>query len=285
MGKSYSKLTPRIVNTFFTLALQQYFRTHPEYPWSPYDNKTLIDITPDYIEDDDMEKGLPLIIVQNGPSSIEPAGVGTGMYSTGSRAVMLDNIVTHKDGVWDTKLQFTINSQTQIQVIATSKDDVDELAFDIAMFMLMLKYSVANILQLQFVGSPQQSPAQQMTQVGWQGKYMSSIIVPYTYTIARQWMPIDFGPVLTAIETAMTPVNKGTTPKPGDTDLKGNPINIGGVGATNTGGQNGNWGGTGGVSPDPVADGIDDNCVDLRFRVSADDASGYQPGVPEPQGI
>lgn len=281
MGKSYSKLTPRIVNTFFTLSLQQYFRTHPEYPWSPYDNKTLIDITPDYIEDDNMEKGLPLIIIQNGSSSLEPSGIGNGIYNSGGREILLNGEKTVKDGVWDTKLQFTVNSHTQIQVIATSKDDVDELAFEIAMFMLMLKYSVANILQIQFVGNPQQSPAQQMTQVGWQGKYMATVMVPYTFTIARRWLPIDFGPVLAAIETELSPVNKGTTPKPGDVDFNGDPINIGGVGATNSGGQNGNWGGTGGVSTDYVADGMDDNWAELRFKITENNIDGYTPGQPE----
>lgn len=279
MGRSYSKLTPRIVNTFFTLALQQYFITHPEYPWSPEDSKTQIDITPDYVEDDNIQKGLPLVIVQNGPINIEPAGVATGAYYTGPQASIDNGIRKEKEGIWDTKLQFTISSYTQIQVISMAKDDADEIAFSVAMFMLMLKYDVANIIQIQNIGSPSVNPAQQMEQVGWTGKYMATVSVPYVFTLARVWQPLDSGILLRAIETEMTPVNGGKVPEAGDTDFKGNKINIGETGATNTGGQNGNWGGQGGISENnPVGDGMDDNCVELRFRVSADEIKGWQPG-------
>lgn len=281
MGKSFSKLTPRIANTFFTLALQQYFRTHCEYPWDPRDNITQCDITPDFIEDDNMQKGVPLIIVQNGPVSIEPAGFGNGLYHTNDREVILNGHRETKPGIQDSRLQFTVNSSTQVHVITQSKDDADELAFEISMFMLMLKYMVGNILQLQYVGSPQISPAQQMGQTGWIGRYMVSVHIPYAFTLVRRWMPLDEGVLLTAIETALTPVNNGESPKPGDLDENGNPINIGGVGGTNTGGQNGNWGGQGGVSSDYTADGIDDNWVNLRFKVTKDEIIAAQPGQPD----
>lgn len=281
MGKSYSRLTPRIANTFFTLALQQYFKTHAEYPWDPRDFVTQCDITPDFIEDDNMQKGVPLIIVQNGSVSIEPAGITSGMYHMADREVMLDGVREKRPGVQDSQMQALVQSSTQIHVITQSKDDADELAFEIAMFLLGLKYSVANIIQLQFVGSPQISPAQQMGQTGWIGKYMVTVYIPYTFTVTRRWLPVDEGVLLASIETELTPVNKGKTPQPGDKDETGKPINIGGVGATNTGGQNGNWGGKGGVSKDYTADGIDDNWVNLRFKVSTKDILGYQPGEPE----
>lgn len=284
MGKSFSKLTPRIANTFFLLALQNYFTDHPEHPWHPDDSISKLSIATDFTEDARAQDSVPNIVVQNGPCTIDPAGFGSGVYTGNPRQLYRDGKTITQEAIMDYSMMFTIRSYSQIFAITFSKDDSDELAFEIALFMAMLKSDVANIIQLQNLESPQQSPAQQMTQVGWQGKYMASVTVPYTFILRRHWCPVDRGILLRAIETTMKPVNPSKDPpKPGDKDENGNDINIGDVGGTNTGGENGNWGGQGGISDDPLSDGIDDNIVNLRFRVREDTIEGYQPGESMPE--
>lgn len=274
MGKSFSRLSPRIVNTFFILALQKYFSTHPEYPWSPDDSKTQLDLAVDFDEEDFKQKGLPLVVVQNGPSMISPAGVGSGTQFTGPRQELKDGIRTELQGIWDRKATYVINSSVNIRIVAGSKDDVEELSFEVALFLLSLKYTIANVLQIQNIGSPQIQPPQPIKQDGWSNVYAAHIYVDYSYILSRIWQPVDYGPVLKSIETVMTPVNKkwdkneSKVPEIGDTDEHGNPVNLGEKGGTNTGGQNGNYGGIGGRSDDSVADCVDDNVVELRFRTT-----------------
>ena len=274
MGKSFSKLTPRIVNTFFILALQKYFSTHPEYPWSPEDSNTQIDLATDYDEEDFKQKSLPLIVVQNGPTMISAAGVGTGTQYTGPRKELRDGELTELPGIWDRKATYLINSSVNFRVVAGSKDDVEEIAFELGLFLMSLKYTVANVLQIQNIDSPQIQPPQPIKQDGWANQYVAHVYVSYSYILSRVWMPVDYGPLLTGIETKLTPVaskwdkNKSRVPEAGDVDEKGNPVNIGERGGTNTGGQNGNYGGIGGRSDDPVADCVDDNTVELRLKVT-----------------
>ena len=283
MGKSFSKLTPRIANTFFLLALQHFFTNHPEHPWHPDDSISKLSIATDFTEDPRVQDSVPNIVIRNGPCTIDASGFGSGIYSARERQAIIEGQKVTQKAIWDYKMDFTINSYTEISVISFSKDDSDELAFEVAMFMAMLKSYVGNILKLQNLGNPQQSPAQQMTQVGWSGKYMASVTVPYTFILCRHWNPVDAGILLRSVETIMKPVNPDRIPpKPGDKDEHGNDINIGEVGGTNTGGENGNWGGKGGISDDPNADGIDDNVVTLRFRAREDTIEGYQPGQPMP---
>lgn len=243
MGKSYSKLTPRIVNTFFVIALQQYFMLHGEYKWDPRDNKTQIDITPDFVEDDNMQKGLPQIIVQNGPVSYIPAGIGTGYVQTFPRRTFEEGKLVTKEGLWDTEYQLMVQSSTQISIFATSKDDADELGFEIAMFLMMLKPKVAEIIQIQNLDNAQQSPAQLVSQSGWTGKYRSDIVIPYTFTLVRRWEPTDQGVLLRCIATELKNVEGG------------NP-------------------------DDPTSDGVDDNTVELRFSTGRLEAE--EPACPCP---
>lgn len=282
MGKSFSRLSPRIVNTLFICFLQNYFRDHPEYVWNPDTSLTNIDIAPEHAEDDQLQKGKPQIVVANGPSMISPtSGFNSGTSRVYNQLGYMDNKLVEKEYIWDMKQQFLISSSTNIHVYSLTKDDADELAYEVAIAMELCRPLIANILQIQNIGDAQISPAQSVGQTGWNSQFMAVVSFSYSYTLARMWQPVDSGELLRNIQTVLTPANKETTPQPGDKDEKGNDINIGEVGGTNTGGQNGNWGGTGGVSKDYTADGIDDNVVNLRFKVTKNDISGYQPGEPE----
>ncbi len=281
MGKSFSRLSPRIINTLFLCFLQNYFRNHAEYVWDPDVSLTQIDIAPEYAEDDNLQKGMPLIVVENGPTMISPAGFNSGTDRVFNQLGYVNGKLVEKEYVWDMKQQFNINSSTSIHVHSPNKDDADELAYEVAIAIELCRPLIANILQIQNISDAQISPAAKTGQTGWNSQFMSMVSFSYSYTLARIWQPVDSGELLKSIETVLTPVNGGTTPKPGDKDEKGNDINIGNVGGTNSGGQNGNWGGTGGVSSDYTADGIDDNVVNLRFKVTKDSTKGYQPGEPE----
>lgn len=281
MGKSFSRLSPRIINTLFLCFLQNYFRNHVEYVWNPDASLTQIDIAPEYAEDDNLQKGMPLIVVENGPTMVSPAGFNGGTDRVFNQLGYVNGKLIEKEYIWDMKQQFNINSSTSIHVHSPNKDDADELAYEVAIAIELCRPLIANILQIQNISDAQISPAAKTGQTGWNSQFMAMVSFSYSYTLARMWQPVDSGELLKSIETVLTPVNGGTTPKPGDKDEKGNDINIGNVGGTNSGGQNGNWGGTGGVSSDYTADGIDDNVVNLRFKVAKDSTKGYQPGEPE----
>lgn len=199
MVKSFSKLSPRIVNTLFLVLIQEYFKYHPEYPYDSDDSKTMMDIAADFDEEDYKQKAMPVIVVQNGGIAIEPAGIGTGLSYAAPRVEVEDGHVYIKDGLWDKQLQFICNCSTTIRILTMSKDDADELAFELAMFLQMVRYKIGPILQIQNIGSPQIQTGQPIGQNGWANKYAAMVMVPYTFTITREWKPVDFGEPLRAI--------------------------------------------------------------------------------------
>jgi len=211
--KSPSNLTPRIVSSLFILALQHYFISHPEYRWDPDGNKTEIDIHAEWEEDDNLEKGLPILIVQNGPISISPAGIGTGLASLEPRIIKRGKETMEKSAILDSQLQATIESSINIAVTGMSSDDVSELAFTIGMFLLTLKYDIASVLQLQSIGNIQISPAQVLSKTGWTNRYIAQISIGYTFTLAKIWEPLDVGTLIKEIITDVsTKTSRPTTP-------------------------------------------------------------------------
>lgn len=202
--KSPSNLTPRLINTFFLLALQHYFISHPEYSWNPDDNKTEIDIHPEFEEDDNSEKGMPQIVVQTGQVTINPSGIGTGLSAAYPRVVVRDNKYMYQPAIWDSQLQFNVEGSIMLTIMGMTTDDVNELAFETAMFLIMIKYDAAKILQIQNMGSVSISPAQPSSKTGWENRYISQLIIPYTFTLTRSWEPVSSGPILKEILTEMS---------------------------------------------------------------------------------
>lgn len=196
---SGSNLTPRIISTFFLLALQKYFISHPEYSWDPDDNKTEIDIHAEYEEDDNLEKSIPVIVVQSGPYTISPAGIGTGLANTIPQIYKRDGKQLIKNYILNSTLQFTVDGQIIVYIIGMSNDDVNELSFTVSTFFQMLRYKAASILQIQNIGHISVSPAQASEKKGWTNRHMAQLSFPYSFTVAKVWEPVDYGDLLKEI--------------------------------------------------------------------------------------
>lgn len=199
--RSGANLTPRIINTFFLLSLQHYFISHPEYHWDPDDNKTEIDIHPEYEEDDNIDKGLPVIVVQSGPVVLNPIGIGTGMSHIEPRYIKYKDRTAKLAAVLDSQLQIQVDGSIYITVIGMSNDDVNELAFDIGMFLMMIKYSAASVLQVQNIGAIQVTQAQAESKTGWTNRHVARISIPYVFTVTRVWKPYNAGELIKEIQT------------------------------------------------------------------------------------
>lgn len=282
MGKSFSKLTPRIVNTLFLVALQKYFTGHKEYPGDDDPDMQYplgIEILTDFPEDLRKKAQFPALVIQGTDVTFNQDGIGNMQHLHPYKEVNLEGKEITKAAFIEEWLQFTLNSAVQIHCIAESRDACDELAFEVAVFMVGVKHQIGDILQIQYTSMPHQSAPQLMSRDGWRGAYDSVVTIPYVFTLRRLHSPVDLGPVLNSVETILDPVHKPGDPLPGegDKDHNGDDINIGGTGGTGTGGENGNWGGSGGITDgDPTADGIDDGWITLRFRVRSDTVDGQQ---------
>lgn len=201
MGSTRIKLTPRIVNTFIILALQYYFEDHEEFTYTGNDYDTKIDVTTGYSEDGKSATTVPIVTVENGPISITPAGVTNGVRSLMFR----DSLGPTNDpaALVDTKHDFLVHGSTEISLFSFTKDATDELAFEIAMFIMMLKYNVGNILQIQNIDTCSISPARQVDVIGWTSKWSANLVFPYTFSVSRMQQPIDTGVLLRAIHTTL----------------------------------------------------------------------------------
>lgn len=237
MATPSCNLTPRLINTFFLLTLQEHFKQHAEFKWSPDDASTQIDITTGYSEDGRTQATVPALVVQNGSITISPAGIGNGYGTLAPQQVYVGNKLIKKEALLDTQLNMTVQGYTQILILGFSQDAVEELAFEVATLMNSIRYLSGTILGLQAMPSSIQiSPVQQATQIGWSGKYQCGITIPYVFNVARTYVPVDDGILLRSIETCLKPVNQEIYDKTGD----------------------------------EVADGIDDNEITLRFKASLD---------------
>lgn len=225
----HTNLTPRIVNTLFLLALQQYFYTHPEYTFSPIGGETKVDITTDFSEDGTMAANMPIIVVQNGPSMIEPSGLSTGVEAQVRTGIFKTN--RQRAATFNTSHKFTVRSSTTIHIFCFTKDACDELLFEISMLLMLFKYNIGTLLQIQNIESIQISPAAQNDRNGWSSKYVGSLTIPYTFTVSRTYKAVDTGVLLRAIQTALSPVS-------------------------------------GVEGDDPTSDRLDDNWVELRLKTA-----------------
>lgn len=200
----HTNLTPRIVNTLFLLALQNYFSYHPEYTFSPIDGETNIDITTDFSEDGTMAANMPIVVVQNGASMIDPTGISTGIEHGVFKNVFGDTVGA---GPMETRHKFTVRSSTIIHVFCFTKDACDELLFEISMLLMLFKYNIGNLLQIQNIEGIQITPASQNDRNGWSSKYSGAINIPYTFTVSRLNQPVSSGELLKAIQTSLKPVS------------------------------------------------------------------------------
>lgn len=201
-----TKLTPRIVNTFFILAIQSYFRDHPEFTFTGHDYDTKIDITTGYSEDGKSTAGSPIMTIDNGPVSIQPSGITTGINS-GKFRDFANGIEGKNMAMLDTKHDFLVHGITNISLYGFSRDAMDELAFETAMFIMMLKYNVGQVLQIQNIDTCSVSPAQQIEVQGWTSKWVAQISFPYTFSVSMLYKPIDTGVLLRAIQTTIHNAN------------------------------------------------------------------------------
>lgn len=227
------------------MALRNYFKKHPEYPWQEDRNKTQIFIQAGNAEDVPEHNINPAVIVENGSTTqFDNTALGTN-YSA---------MTSYKMAYTEFLSSFLVRGSVQIHCIAEAEDASEELAYEIALFMQSLKHISGLVLQLQELSAPAMSVPQRINGGTWSGNYDTVIMVSYAYSIKQKFTPIDLGPLLKDIQTMLD--------NDGDSGFKG------GVGGTNTGGQSGNWGGTGKKGG---GDSYDDNNVTLKFDVPGED--------------
>lgn len=239
-------MTPRIVRALVIVALQKYFINHTEYPWQSDRSKTSIFIQADYAEDTREHNVNPMIVV-------ESTGISFSSDSTGGNLAHLDR---YKEAYVEEYFQFLANGGLNIHCIAEGDDAAEELGFEVAMFITSLKPTLADILQIQYLSMPSQSKPQVVRRDDWQGEYDCIVSFNYAFAIKQRHIPIDKGELLADILFYLDPSN--ITLQEGTGEL----------GGTSTGGQNGNWGGTGGINPAEGTDGVDDGTVTLQISVA-----------------
>lgn len=226
-------------------ALRNYFTNHSEYPWLIDRAKTSIFIQTDYAEDSREHNVNPMIIV-------ESSGVQYSNDAIGNVA----HVQQYKEAYVQTWFQFLTRGSINIHCIAEGDDASEELAFEVAMLLQSIKSLAGEILELQELTMPVQSKPQVIQRGNWQGEYDSVVSVNYAFAIKRRHVPIDKGALLSDIYFYLDPTDITLQPGTGET------------GGTNTGGQNGNYGGTGGINPEEGIDGVDDGFVTLQISVN-----------------
>ena len=238
-------MTPRIVRVFVIVALQRYFANHPEYPWVADRSATSIFIQADMAEDARETNINPAVIVESSGLQYSNDSIGNAAY-----------FAQYKQAYVEEYYQFLARGSFSVHCLAESDDASEELGFEIAMFLQSLKPTVGEILQLQEFSMPSQSKPQLVQHDTWAGHYDTIVSVNYSFAIKRKHTPIDKGVLLTEINTYLNTPDPVVTPGNGE------------QGGTYTGGENGNYGGKGGLSG---GDGVDDGVVNLAIRVSSTD--------------
>ena len=243
-------MTPRIVRVFAIVALQRYFANHPEYPWKQDRSETQIFIQPDMAEDVRERNINPAIIV-------ESSGHRYGNESIGNVA----HAAQYKEAYVEEIFQFLVEGSINIHCLAESDDAAEELGFEVAILMQSLRQTAAEIMQIQTLSMPQQSKPQLIQRDTWAGHYDCVVSFGYSFAVRRKHTPIDKGVLLNEINSYIGLEPPTLQPGTGET------------GGTNTGGQNGNWGGTGGILG---GDGVDDGITELKITVSNTEITGEQ---------
>lgn len=223
-------------------------------------------IQSDFAKDSRYQNIDPILVVEGGNITYSQSGLTNNMISMASPNLYQTT----------TEHQFLAESTINIHCICSASDAAEELGFEVAMFAQSMRLVAAEMLQVQNISMPQQSKAQMMGGNDWGGKFDSVVSFGYSFALRRRHKPVDPGELLKIIEFYMThPLD---TPLPGQLDANGNPVVPGQKGGTNTGGQNGNWGGEGGVNDTPgnVADGLDDGWATIELKVSNTEVTGEQ---------
>ena len=236
-GKAFSDMRPQIVQSFFVLAIQRAFAEHRLYPWTEDRSISKLYVQTSMAENA-KESGIhPAIIIDSGNLSFNND-------SLGNRA----SVEVHKMYLVKENLTYTVSGSIAFICRCESKISAENLAYELSSFLTIAKNSVGKVLQLQLLSMPQQSKAMPVSASGGSTLYEAQVQVSYSYAVNLEVTPVDLGPVLDDVLSQLSP----NSPIIGD----------GGVGGTFTGGQTGNWGGTG----EPGGgDAIDDGDVAMAF--------------------
>lgn len=183
-------ITPRIAQAFFIVNLQNMFKTHVQYPWSVDRGKSQIFIQGEYSEDAKHQNILPAVIVEASGASVTTDAIGSSMQNT----------EIHRLYLAKTMHQFAVQSTMTLHVLAESKVEVEELGFEILLFVTSLKTECGK-MGLSYVGYPTQTVARPLERQGQNNVYQSSVVFPFQFTVKRIHTPIDPGLLLTEINT------------------------------------------------------------------------------------
>jgi hypothetical protein len=189
-------ITPRLAQAFFIVNLQYLFKEHPDYPWKSDMSKTSIFIQGEYSEDARHQNILPGIIVETSGAVIATNGVGASM----------DGVSIHKLYLTKTTHQFAVQSTMTIHILAESKIEVEELGFEVLLFVASLKTECGK-MGIGFIGEPTQTVARPLERQGQNNVYQSSVVFPFQFAVRREHTPIDPGLLLAEINTYLNLTN------------------------------------------------------------------------------
>ena len=236
-GKAFSDMRPQIVQSFFVLATQRAFAEHSMYPWNENRGTSKILIQSSMAEDA-KESGIhPAIIIDSGNLNFNNDSIGNR-----------SSVARYKEYLIKEVLTYTVSGSITFTCRCESKIASENLAYELSSFLVITRNSIGKVLQLQQLSMPQQSKAIPVIISGGHTLYEAHVQVGYNYVASTVVTPVDFGPLLADVISSISP----NSPIPG----------AGGVGGTYTGGETGNWGGTG----EPGGgDAIDDGRAAIGF--------------------
>lgn len=262
-------LTPRIVRAFFIVGLRRYFSNHPEYPCNDAERISAITIQEGYDEDARYENRIPAIIVESSGVRFNQEGIGNQMEM-------------HKLNPYQAmhSLGCTINGDINITAIADSSIDSEELAWEIALWLMVAKNPVNSLTHMQFMGMPQLSAPTLSDKQGYNGSYSTTISFNYSFAVKLNWTPFDKGELLKEIGFYLdtydpaASTNTGNTPNNVKTTDVWHDPNDPGNGIDHTDDPN-NPGGNGGKAKNTIFP-YDSDWIYLKFRITDGSITGTQ---------
>ena len=268
-------LTPRLIRAFFIVGLRRYFMDHKEYPFSDAERLSRITIQEGFDEDAVYENRIPAIIVETSGVRFNQEGIGNQM-----------EMLTINPYQAISMLGCTINGDIQISAIADSSIDSEELAWEVALWLMVAKNSVRDVFDMQFMSMPQLSAPSLTEKQGWNGTYTTTISVNYSFAVKMSCKPLDKGELLREIgfyldtyDPAASKNNGNTPNNVNTTDHWKNPDDHnGGIdhddpanGGNNTGGNGGNGGNK---------NYLGDDWIYIKFRITDGSITGKQYVLP-----
>lgn len=178
-------LTPALVRVCIIIAIRNYFRGHPDYPFNDDDAKSEIFVQGDLTENAKYEDIIPAVIVEgNGTNFVEDSVGNVSGVADVNRYLL------------KTEKQYTIGTSITLSVICQSQVESENLAFELSLFLCSLKQYKGNTLNLQGLTVPSIGKTFMVNKEGFQGTFCTPIQVQATFARKINNVQLDEGPLL-----------------------------------------------------------------------------------------